>query len=170
MWLHEFFHVVEAMAGISPMHGYYAEERRSFPGWKGKTFDQLDYFRWHARTTLKKLGWGKMNFRLKYKYRKIPYKKFKRVLSAYKNISIEDRVKGYKLGYRASLFKDEEKKMIAMYREALELSPYQSNALQFFVNYYKDRGEIRQAMKYARKYADLMDDYLAEKLMQRMKK
>jgi tetratricopeptide (TPR) repeat protein len=66
MWLHEFFHVVEAMAGIQPTHGYYDEPRRQFPAWTGPKNSQLSYFRWHFSTTLPRVGWGKLNFRLRY--------------------------------------------------------------------------------------------------------
>ena len=66
MWLHEFFHVVEAMAGIQPTHGYYDEARGSFPTWRGRKNDQLDYFRWHFRTTLPRVGWERLNFRLRF--------------------------------------------------------------------------------------------------------
>jgi hypothetical protein len=66
MWLHEFFHVVEAMTDISPTHGYYDENRGNFPGWTGAKNDQLDYFRWHFRTTLPARGWREMNFHRRY--------------------------------------------------------------------------------------------------------
>jgi hypothetical protein len=66
MWLHEFFHVVEAMTGISPTHGYYDENRGSFPGWTGDKNHQLDYFRYHFRTTLPAWGWRQMNFHLRH--------------------------------------------------------------------------------------------------------
>ena len=66
MWLHEFFHVVEAMADIQPTHGYYDEQRGSFPGWTGPKNHQLDYFRWHFRNTLSGRGWQSMNFHQRY--------------------------------------------------------------------------------------------------------
>lgn len=69
MWIHEFFHVVEAMARISPTHGYYDEQRGSFPGWTGRKNAQLDYFRWHFRTTLPPIGWASLNFRVEYPVR-----------------------------------------------------------------------------------------------------
>ncbi|MDP2957834.1 MAG: hypothetical protein Q8N53_15515 [Longimicrobiales bacterium] len=66
MWIHEFFHVFEAMAGISPTHGYYDEQRGRFPGWTGPKNAQLDYFRWHFRTTLPRVGWANLNFHVKH--------------------------------------------------------------------------------------------------------
>ena len=57
IWLHEFFHVVEAKARIRPTHGYYAKSRVHFPGWKGPSRNQLHYFRWQFRTTVRRFGW-----------------------------------------------------------------------------------------------------------------
>lgn len=45
LMLHEFFHVIENMAGISPEHGYYPENRHYFPNWKGENGN--DYYSWH---------------------------------------------------------------------------------------------------------------------------
>ncbi|MBI4410664.1 MAG: tetratricopeptide repeat protein, partial [Gemmatimonadetes bacterium] len=64
IWLHEFFHILEELAGISPAHGYFPEERRHFPGWTGR--EEMDYYRWHFRTTLSGVGWKNLNFRLKH--------------------------------------------------------------------------------------------------------
>ncbi len=48
--MHEFFHVVEAMATISPTHGFQKQVRSSFLAWTGE--GQFDYFRWHFKNTL----------------------------------------------------------------------------------------------------------------------
>ena len=48
--LHEFFHNIEEMAGIDPTHGFEAQNRHNFKGWKGS--GQMDYFRWHFQNTL----------------------------------------------------------------------------------------------------------------------
>lgn len=66
IWLHEFFHVLEDLAGISPAHGYGAEQRRDFPGWKGRSENEMDYYRWHFGATLPRVGWTKLNYRLQH--------------------------------------------------------------------------------------------------------
>ena len=62
IWLHEFFHVVENIAGISPSHGYYKQQRKYFPAWKGETGNQTDYFHWHFQTSVKNFGYEKIRF------------------------------------------------------------------------------------------------------------
>jgi len=91
LWLHEFFHVVERMAGISPTHGYYDESRGSFPGWKGRKNNQLDYFWWHFRTTLPTVGWQAMGFRDGSRYVFPSYEEFKRSYEEYLKIPMDER-------------------------------------------------------------------------------
>jgi hypothetical protein len=62
IWIHEFFHVVEAKVGIRPTHGYYADARKKFPQWKGPTKNQLHYFRWHFETTVNEYGYQNFRF------------------------------------------------------------------------------------------------------------
>ncbi|MDH5654680.1 MAG: hypothetical protein OEZ34_02155 [Spirochaetia bacterium] len=62
IWLHEFFHVIENIAGISPSHGYYKPQRKHFPAWKGETGNQTDYFWWHFQTSVKNFGYEKIRF------------------------------------------------------------------------------------------------------------
>jgi len=61
MWLHEFFHVIEKMAKISPAHGFRKDKRKYFPGWKGKT--EEEYYTWQFQTTLPKVGWKNLTFK-----------------------------------------------------------------------------------------------------------
>lgn len=51
--IHEFFHCMEAYAGISPPHAFFPGIRDAYPAWKGE--GQLDYYYWHFRTTLSSL-------------------------------------------------------------------------------------------------------------------
>lgn len=67
VWLHELFHIVEAMAGIRPAHAFRDSLRVNFPGWTGSS--QVDYYRWHFRNTLPPLGWANLNFRVRYPVR-----------------------------------------------------------------------------------------------------
>ena len=68
--LHEFFHVIENMAGVRPIHGYYPENRHHFPGWKGENGN--DYYYWHLSeyipALLQKKGedFRSLNYSLKY--------------------------------------------------------------------------------------------------------
>lgn len=64
IWLHEFFHLLEMLAGIAPSHGYLPEERKQFPGWKGRTGNEMHYYRWHFAETFPVFGWKNLNFRL----------------------------------------------------------------------------------------------------------
>ncbi|MBN2651180.1 MAG: hypothetical protein JXR63_02270 [Spirochaetales bacterium] len=48
--LHEFFHTVEKIFSISPLHGYYEENRSAFPDWKG--LNGNDYYFWHFQESI----------------------------------------------------------------------------------------------------------------------
>lgn len=68
--MHEFFHVIERIVGITPLHGMEPGLRRNFPGWKGE--GELDYYRWHFMTSVRAFvekadgpgpaGWRRMGF------------------------------------------------------------------------------------------------------------
>lgn len=49
-FIHEFFHVIEAMNSVAPSHGFTAENRGHFPGWKGS--GQLSFFHWYFQNKL----------------------------------------------------------------------------------------------------------------------
>lgn len=53
--VHEFFHIVEGLAGLKPEHGYLPERRGGFPEWKGE--GEFDYYRWHFANNLAAQGW-----------------------------------------------------------------------------------------------------------------
>ncbi|MBI3395919.1 MAG: hypothetical protein HY042_08800, partial [Spirochaetia bacterium] len=48
VYMHEFFHVVEARFGIKPVHGFTVPA--SFPAWKGR--DEVDYYWWQIRENI----------------------------------------------------------------------------------------------------------------------
>lgn len=56
--LHEFFHTLEDLYGISPRHGFNDGTRKRFPGWEG--VGQFDYYRWHFKTTLIPKGFDRL--------------------------------------------------------------------------------------------------------------
>ncbi len=75
--LHEFFHVIEGMTGITPTHGFQEGVRAKFPAWRGER--QFDYFRWQFQATLPKIlndpafkdkpDWKNLNWAARYKDR-----------------------------------------------------------------------------------------------------
>ena len=75
--LHEFFHVIEVMAGIKPVHGAGRKNRKFFPGWKGQ--GEIDYVRWHFEKTLLPRGMKHLNFRKRYPVRQLRKKLLYRV-------------------------------------------------------------------------------------------
>lgn len=48
VYMHEFFHVVEARFGIKPVHGF--TDPPKFPAWKGQ--DEVDYYWWQVRENI----------------------------------------------------------------------------------------------------------------------
>lgn len=58
--LHEFFHVLERLAGIKPEHGFEKNLRKNFPEWKGN--NEFDYYEWQLNSTVARVGWPQMNF------------------------------------------------------------------------------------------------------------
>jgi len=65
MWIHEFFHVVENMAGITPSHGHHKENKAKFPDWPGRVDNELDYYQWQFNTTIPAKGWDKLKINSK---------------------------------------------------------------------------------------------------------
>lgn len=128
MWLHEFFHVLENFGPIKPTHGYYEYERAWFPKWKGDTFDQLDYFKWHFRTTFKKFGWKKMNFHIKHPEKKITLEVVKKRKEAVKKISPEDLEKAEKMVKKSWMVNSA--KGIQLCKDAIKINPFQPEALK----------------------------------------
>ncbi|MDX1629422.1 MAG: hypothetical protein R3345_12025, partial [Fulvivirga sp.] len=66
IWVHEFFHVVESMAGISPAHGHHKKNKDKFPDWKGEVNNSLNYYNWHFNTTIPQKGWDQLKFDKKF--------------------------------------------------------------------------------------------------------
>ena len=62
IWNHEFFHVIEAITGIKPVHGHYKTNKHLFPGWKGEADDEMSFHQYHYGTTLPKFGWKNLKF------------------------------------------------------------------------------------------------------------
>lgn len=63
LMLHEFFHTIEKMAGITVNHGYYPENRKYFPDWKGENGN--DYYFWQLSENIplkRKLNYGNFHF------------------------------------------------------------------------------------------------------------
>lgn len=64
VYVHEYFHLVERRAGITPSHGFspdriYTENKRiHFPEWKG--LGQYDYYLFHFNTTIRESGFTKL--------------------------------------------------------------------------------------------------------------
>jgi hypothetical protein len=65
IWIHEFFHVVEGMVGITPSHGHHKENKARFPDWPGRVDNELDYYTWQFNTTIPAKGWGKLKISTK---------------------------------------------------------------------------------------------------------
>ncbi|HLF20678.1 MAG TPA: tetratricopeptide repeat protein, partial [Bacteroidota bacterium] len=62
IWNHEFFHVIEAITGIKPVHGHYKTNKHLFPEWKGEADDEMSFHQYHYNATLPKFGWKNLKF------------------------------------------------------------------------------------------------------------
>ncbi len=125
--LHEFFHTVEWGTGTSPAHGFEDEFRGAFPGWTGIT--EWEYYQWHFATTLKNQDWTHLNFADRFRHLSpIPPEVHARVLDAYQKIPLVDRQRAKSLAAEGLRQRDPQQGL-ELFRQALELSPYDPDAL-----------------------------------------
>jgi tetratricopeptide (TPR) repeat protein len=129
--LHEYFHTIEWISGGigGPAHGFRKKFRHYFPEWKGE--DEYDYYRWHFKETLPKVGWGKLIHRKKWEPVEMDayaIESFQKIRKAYENIPLKDRMKANEIMKSA-----ESNERMARARQALKLSPYHPAALKVAV-------------------------------------
>ncbi|MFH2115590.1 MAG: hypothetical protein ABIJ86_13920 [Spirochaetota bacterium] len=125
--LHEFFHTVEWGTGISPAHGFEDEFRGAFPGWTGTS--EWEYYQWHFATTLKNQDWTRLSFADRFRHLSpVPSEVHARVLDAYRGIPLVDRQRARGLAAEGLRQRDPQQGL-ELFKQALELSPYDPNAL-----------------------------------------
>lgn len=142
---HEFFHNIEAMSGIQPIHGFADGARNSFPHWKGS--GQLDYYRWHFKNTLpkilndKKLAEGKPDWRNLNWLKRNPdlwtEDDIQANRDAISSISIENRKKAFDLIREANdLFwsKGQKEKAGVLFKQAYTLNPYHPDVIRYMAD------------------------------------
>lgn len=65
IYMHEFFHTVEARFKIKPNHGFLKDNRANFPDWQGT--DEIDYYAWQLGQSLpqkiSERGWASFSWR-----------------------------------------------------------------------------------------------------------
>jgi hypothetical protein len=154
--VHEFFHVVEwASGGIGgPAHGFEPGKRQAFPDWKGD--DELDYYRWHFRTTLPRIGWQKLA--LTRRFVPVPERSraaLERVEAVYAKVPLVDRLEAKRLTEEAQkrLRKDPAEAQ-RMLEQALALSPYLPEAIERLQALHRAQGREPAAEALAAKLAE----------------
>lgn len=165
-YLHEFFHNVEAMAGIEPTHGFQGPNRSRFPGWRGN--GQMDYFQWHFAATLPRvandpaLANAAPSYRnLNYLYRQ-PDRNTDAVIAANETVtarlSRDDLREARRLSDEASELhwnRHDAQSALAKARLSLAKNPYQRDALMIAALVSADRKDHGAAVGYFRTLAPL---------------
>lgn len=164
--LHEFFHNVEAMSGISPTHGFQDGVRKSFPGWTGK--GQLSYFKWHFENTLPKVTndptlsaaeptWKNLNWSNRY-----PETVTGEVFQKQKDYA--NQIDSEKLRSAAILVKqandlfwrdNKKDKAGILYENAYMLNPYHPDVLRYKAENSHSKGDYINSEKYFATLAEL---------------
>ena len=155
--LHEFFHNIEALTGISPTHGF--NNKGSFPSWRGD--GELDYYRWHFKTTLPKVigdknlnegqaDWKNLSWLNRFKdiYKEADYSHIRDLV---KSISEENLKKAHTLSNKAkNLFLDKSdlNEIDMLYKEAYTLNPYNPLSLRYMAEYYNRNQKYKEAVKF----------------------
>jgi tetratricopeptide (TPR) repeat protein len=154
MWLHEFFHVIEKMAKISPPHGFRKDKRKYFPGWKGNT--EEEYYAWHFQTTLPKVGWKNLTFKDFAAQKPLAGNTYAYLHEFYKSLETEDIIKADNLIREANqLYKSKNvKKGVKRLAEAATLRPFLQDALKRLVDYYaRETGDYKKVFSYYERMA-----------------
>ncbi|MCB1175350.1 MAG: hypothetical protein KDK39_17380 [Leptospiraceae bacterium] len=152
--LHEYFHVVEAMSGIKPVHGFLDSARRNFPGWRGK--GQFDYFRWHFYNTLpavknsltQKREWSNLNFKNIYPEivtAGLVQKNKDRV----QTVAVDKLERAHLLYQQArNLPASSQNEKIGLFQQVLELNPWHIMANQELAIHYSRQKEYQLAAEH----------------------
>jgi hypothetical protein len=148
--LHEFFHTIENLTGISPAHGFRSPEQ--FPEWKGTT--ELDYYRRHFETTLSRFGFDKLNFINRYPAGTVDIEVYKKVRDAYHAIPIDNRQEANSLVIEAAQSRNKDN-AYKLYDKALQLSPYQPKALDFMVSWFMQKKDAVKTYEFQKKLKDI---------------
>ncbi|HMV80536.1 MAG TPA: hypothetical protein PK453_21225 [Leptospiraceae bacterium] len=157
---HEFFHSIEDIAGITPKHGFFPENRKHFPGWKGR--DEYDYFKWHFETGLRKKPWTELNYLKNQKNEEVwPDEFTSRVRSRLDALPYQNKKESGLLvrkGLEIWNQKKDELSASRLMNEALTKNPYRFEALKFLADRAYDKKEYSKAMKYYSQYNDIYYD------------
>jgi len=152
---HEYFHTIEWVSGGigAPAHAWREHPEKYVPDWKGET--EFDYYRWQFENTLRDIGWSKLIHRRRWQplaSRSVDL--WERVVSAYKDIPLEDRQEAVRLLEQGGESQDEEK-AIALYEQGIDLSPYHPELLERLIRYYRVKDPLSP------KLDSLLDRYTA---------
>lgn len=158
--LHEFFHTIESMSGIKPMHGFQKQNRHFFPGWKGK--GQLSYFRWQFENTLPRVtndknikiqGWKNFNFLERY-----PETISEDILlvnrEAARQVSIQNRIKAEKIYQKARehRFKNQIERQVPYYKKALQANKNHIGSNRELAIYYSRKKNYQQSARHYQRF------------------
>ena len=140
IFLHEFFHNIEGMYGISPVHGYMPHVRHHFPNWHGR--HELDYYIWHFGTTLRRKGYHLLNWRFQYPDR-ISRAAYLANLAVSRRVPVVQRRRAHLLGRRAAKlwYKKQKTTAVRLAGQAKRFNPWNAEALQVLA---LDAGEHKQ--------------------------
>ena len=154
VWLHEYFHSIEWMSIGGPAHAFRKNLRHHFPKWKGET--EFDYYRWRFNHAEDRKQFWKYVGNCRHRWpRQVSPLSFEIMKRAYRNIPFEKRDRAKELYKKANKHYNRDRtKSAALYKEALELSPYLPNALQRLARHYQNKvRNLDKALFYYRKFA-----------------
>lgn len=153
--LHELIHTFEKAMGIDPIHGFQAEHRHHFPGWKGK----LDYYQFHLSLLAEDPGYG--NFLLSRRYPGPEWTDSRKDdMHGSDMTPLADRRESFLLSAQAGQMGDTLSAM-TLYRKALDLHPENGPAHLGISVIFHQKKEREQALFHA-KEASRIDPFSAE--------
>ncbi|MBU3914375.1 hypothetical protein KKA14_02485, partial [bacterium] len=156
-WIHEYFHVIESLTGIKPAHGFYQSNRSHFPQWKGNT--EFDYYRWHFKKTLNKIGWVRLNFRMRYPDN-TSFETIEKIRLATKHVPLKDLEKAHSQINTARQYDFTSAKAVNLYEKAYAINPFNPHGLNCLSNYYNHvQINKKKAVKYYKELSAVAPDY-----------
>lgn len=160
--MHEFFHTIEWSAHIHPAHGFRAGIRKSFPDWHGTS--ELDYYRWHFRNTLPKVGWRRLDERTRWVLTTASRAAYDHIAAVYDTIPLVVRQRAHALALEGHALESHDTAGAeSAYERALAMSPYELTALEGLSAIRQREGRVAEArvlerrLEEARSVFDFLD-------------
>jgi len=145
IFLHEFFHSIEGMYGISPVHGYMKHNRHKFPVWTGR--GEFAYYKWQFRTTIRRKGYHLLNWRLRWPHT-ISRAAYLANLAVARKVPIARRRRAYEIMRKSDkLWRDKRKPAaLKLALQARRFNPWNISALHRVAFHYTGHKAYRTAV------------------------